>query len=639
MNKIILLFLICLLPLFVFSQVGVGTTTPAGSLDVTTSAVSPDGLLVPRVALVATNVATVITPTVSELVYNTFTSAAGPNQVTPGFYYWNGTLWIRLSTGNNNDWSITGNTGTVPGTNFIGTIDNQDFIVRTNNAQRFNFTNNGRLRATDNGTTALPTFSWNGDTGTGFWRPAANTLAFSTNTLERMRIVNGGVVVGSTAPFAGDRFSSYGLANEYAVNGYSLGAGGVGVYGENPAGGIGIHGLTNGNLSIGVLGESIGTNGTGVLGYTNNTGGDGVYGETTVAGRFGVWGVNNNATGFGVYGSSIGGSGTGVYGNTSGANGYGVWGNATGASGIGIRGVSSGATAGFGAFGRNTNTAGTGVIGIGNNVPGTYLTAGSGGAFSGSTTGTVSFATAAANGVGLYASGNNLGAVSLGTVGVGGAFNANRYGVTSIVAITGAGNNAVDRATFNGQYVSGGTTLDDVYVGARIGGVNYKILGTGGGSVSTTMKTSQGEKILFAPEAPENWFFDLGEVQLVNGVAKVTLDPIFVECISDSKPFKVFVQGGESTLGSIRITRNQSDKSFLVEDLGGASNGIVQYSIYAIWKGKDNIRFPELSPESRLKQNSIESTSLNNDEDKITPKEKSKEFTPIRKVKENETKK
>ena len=70
----------------VYAQVGIGTTSPNGALDVFST---NDGLIIPRVALSATNVATVVTPTISELVYNTFTSAVGPNQVTPGFYYWN----------------------------------------------------------------------------------------------------------------------------------------------------------------------------------------------------------------------------------------------------------------------------------------------------------------------------------------------------------------------------------------------------------------------------------------------------------------------------------------------------------------------------------------------------------------------
>jgi Pectate lyase superfamily protein len=89
--KILVLFL---LSQQLFSQIGIGTTSPKAALDVVSA---NEGILIPRIALVATNVATVSTPTVSEMVYNTSTSATGSNQVVPGFYYWNGSLWIKVS--------------------------------------------------------------------------------------------------------------------------------------------------------------------------------------------------------------------------------------------------------------------------------------------------------------------------------------------------------------------------------------------------------------------------------------------------------------------------------------------------------------------------------------------------------------
>ncbi len=126
----IILFLLVALNA-VYAQVGIGNTSPNGALDVTSTT---DGLLIPRVALSATNVATITTPTISELVYNTFTSAVGPNQVTPGFYYWDGGLWNKLAVGNaNNDWTLTGNTGTNVATNFFGTSDDKDIIFKRNN--------------------------------------------------------------------------------------------------------------------------------------------------------------------------------------------------------------------------------------------------------------------------------------------------------------------------------------------------------------------------------------------------------------------------------------------------------------------------------------------------------------------------
>ncbi len=95
------------------------------------------GLLVPRVALTATNaVGPITSPAISLLVYNTATAGTSPNNVTPGYYYWNGTLWTALST-STTGWSLTGNAGTSYLTNFLGTTDNNSLRFRTNNTQRF----------------------------------------------------------------------------------------------------------------------------------------------------------------------------------------------------------------------------------------------------------------------------------------------------------------------------------------------------------------------------------------------------------------------------------------------------------------------------------------------------------------------
>jgi hypothetical protein len=128
-------------------QVGVGTTAPNGALEV---ASATDGLLIPRIALVNTSTATVATPTTSELVYNTATSA----DVTPGFYYWSGSAWIRLNTVAGNHWNLTGNSGTAAGTNYIGTTDAQNLQLRTAAAERM--TISGTTGNIAVGTPALP---------------------------------------------------------------------------------------------------------------------------------------------------------------------------------------------------------------------------------------------------------------------------------------------------------------------------------------------------------------------------------------------------------------------------------------------------------------------------------------------------
>ena len=57
------------------------------------------GLLITRIALTATNVASPVSKHSKGLiVYNTATAGASPNRVFPGLYYNDGTKWIRMST-------------------------------------------------------------------------------------------------------------------------------------------------------------------------------------------------------------------------------------------------------------------------------------------------------------------------------------------------------------------------------------------------------------------------------------------------------------------------------------------------------------------------------------------------------------
>jgi hypothetical protein len=442
MKKIALIAGLLLFSYTLFSQVGISTPNPAATLDIvatnpTGTNTEVDGLLMPRIdrqralSMAATPTSTLIY--VNSTATGTATGTA-INITSVGFYFFDGTVWQKLTTGINRNWELTGNTATNPTTNFLGTTDAQPLIFRTNNSERARIFSDGR------------------------------------------------VSINNSAPFAVDQFT-------------------------------------------------VSSAGSSINGYTSNS------------------------------------------------NGYGN-------------------------YSLNSGANGTGSVSIGNNSSGYSIMAGSGSADNGSLFGNISFGNDIPSGWGIAAAGN-FGNVSTITGGGGGSFSGNQWGVLGNATISGSGN--VDRAAFVGRFNEGAAAnARTVYLGARLGGVNYKVLGTGSASVSTTMPTRDGERILFAPEAPENWFFDIGEVTLVNGKAIVRLDPIFIDCISDSKPFKVFVQGGENTLGSIRISRNQIEKTFVLEDLGGNSNGTVQYSVYAIWKQKENVRFPkytqpfELHEEKRI---------------------------------------
>ena len=54
------------------------------------------GMLLPRVALSGTaDVTTIPTPATSLMIYNTTAAGSGTTEVVPGYYYWNGSAWVR----------------------------------------------------------------------------------------------------------------------------------------------------------------------------------------------------------------------------------------------------------------------------------------------------------------------------------------------------------------------------------------------------------------------------------------------------------------------------------------------------------------------------------------------------------------
>lgn len=112
MKKITTYFVVLLFFNTVLSQVGIGTTLPTGALDINSST---NGLVIPRVALIS-KIATspVVNPqggalTNGTMVYNTATAGTAPNNVVPGFYYWNlpNLRWERSDNGTKTETSYS----------------------------------------------------------------------------------------------------------------------------------------------------------------------------------------------------------------------------------------------------------------------------------------------------------------------------------------------------------------------------------------------------------------------------------------------------------------------------------------------------------------------------------------------------
>ncbi len=140
-----------LFPLLLSAQnAGLGTATPDPSalLDLTSTT---QGLLVPRLATADRNA--IGNPATGLLIYNTDSDRFEYNEGTPG-----APQWVELVPENilgSTSWSLSGNSGTNPATQFIGTSDGQALVLRTNNVERVRVLSGGNVGISTNNPLSL----------------------------------------------------------------------------------------------------------------------------------------------------------------------------------------------------------------------------------------------------------------------------------------------------------------------------------------------------------------------------------------------------------------------------------------------------------------------------------------------------
>jgi len=142
MKKITLL-LICFITLQTKAQVNIGANTAPNTDAMVEISGSTKGLLLPRIALTSTSSFAPLSAHVAGMaIYNTATAGAGATAVSPGYYYNTGTAWIKIAgVASGTSWLTGGNTnGAISN---LGTNDNFDLPFVTKNIERMRILNTG----------------------------------------------------------------------------------------------------------------------------------------------------------------------------------------------------------------------------------------------------------------------------------------------------------------------------------------------------------------------------------------------------------------------------------------------------------------------------------------------------------------
>ncbi|MCX7729380.1 MAG: hypothetical protein N2203_07915 [Bacteroidia bacterium] len=317
----------------------------------------------------------------------------------------------------------------------------------------------------------------------------------------------------------------------------------------------------------------------GKLDVRTSTVNNGIYVESTTNAGNGVWAyVNAGGATYGLWGrvNSISNGSKGVYGEnqaTSGVN-FGVDGRVNSTDAHAVRGYNSATSApsntnspGTAFYGQNDAPQSITIWGVSNNNSATLQSY----VFWGETRG--------AKSIGVVGVGNGTSAQNIPSNGCGGYFTGTEIGTFSY-----ANNTANDRRAYYAMWRDGIGNIRTAMMGGFVGGTEYKVMGNG--AMSTIIKDKNNNpRIMYAPEAPQVLFQDMGRGKLENGKAYIYLDETFANnvIIDEKHPANIFIQPLEECNGM--YVKNISAKGFeVVELLNGKSNAEFSWFIIAIRK-------------------------------------------------------
>jgi hypothetical protein len=639
--KKLLLFILILFSVSMFSQVGINTTTPAAQLEIVSSnqatPANTDGIIIPKIdAFPATN------PTAlqqSMMVY--LTTVSGVNN--PGFYYWNDatSTWVGLL--GKLGWEVSGNAGTVAGTNYIGTSDNIDVSIKANALERIRInsgsgnigfntpTPEAQLQITASNqanpsytdgiiipkidifpitnptaaqqcmmvylTTAAGanqpgfyywdnvTVTWKSISGTVGWgltgnagtiagtnyigTTDANDLVFDTNAIERMRIkqTSGNVGIGVANP----------LENLQVANNIKIGTNAWGSALDDKF-------LKFGDGNLVTIGEE--------------------FLDDSMSFKANRFFFNNGNVGIGVTTPFLNRL---QIGNPPGFAGNDI------AIGNGVQAMSIFQSPTASTFFTNTNFAfmpasGTGNVGIGITNPTQKLHVVANSPDNPVIYGVNTNATAATTSFGVRGESGSTGLGSAGVSGVSINASQNEIGVVGDYNLWGA---ALFGLGYRASYADMPSTRDfglfatcNFTTGTGVyardmnnSAASYAIYGTGRFSVTgvkaASVPTTKGNQLLYCTESPEIWFEDLGGGKLTNGTTHIALDEMFLETVFIDQQHKtrIFLQEEGESNGLI-VFKDSDGKGFTVKEKnGGNSNIDFSYRIMAKRRFYQNQRF------------------------------------------------